>query len=69
MPGARKGVPAFVFLITDGKSNHGRPVISEARKLEKTGAKIIAVGVGKHIDRYVHIDIIDFEITRKINNA
>lgn len=51
MPGARKGVPAIVFVMTDGRSNYGRNVLIEARKLKKTGAKIITIGVGHKIYR------------------
>ncbi len=46
-----------VILLTDGRSNTGRPVLAQAQRAADNGVKIFTIGVGRGVDRAVMSEI------------
>jgi PKD repeat protein/Mg-chelatase subunit ChlD len=53
----RAGANWAVILLTDGRSNTGRPVLAQAQRAADNGVKIFTVGVGRSVDRAVMSEI------------
>lgn len=49
--GDRPGIPNIAIVMTDGRSNNPPNTANEAKKVQKAGINVYAVGIGKGIDR------------------